>query len=56
MKRIWERFEIKGTVNRKFGSGCHRASKIKDHHRTKMTALKERKKMFVEHNQKTFFF
>ena len=40
VKRIGKRFEIKGTLNRKVGSGQPRAFKIKYNYRFEMTVLK----------------
>ena len=51
VKRFGGRFEIKGTVNRKVGSGRPRAFKIKDDHRVEMTILNVRKKNFVDHRK-----
>ena len=61
VKRIGERFEIKGTVNRKFGSGRPRASTIKDDHWLKMTVLNDiRKRLLstakIQNSKKDFFF
>ena len=41
VKRIGQRFVIKGTLNRKVGSGRPRASTIKNDHKDKTTVLKE---------------
>ena len=49
VKRIGERFEIKGSVNRKVNSVRPRASTIKDNHRLQMTVLTDSKKTFVGH-------
>ena len=44
MKRIGQRFVIKGILNRKIGSGRPRTSTIKHDHMLKMTVLKGRRK------------
>ena len=53
-KRIWQRFEIKGTLDRKVGSGRFRASTIKYDQMLEFAILKDRKKTFVD-NKKYFF-
>ena len=52
VKRIRQRFEIKGTVNMKVRWCRPRAFTIKDNHRLKMTVFEEYKKTFVEHSKK----
>jgi len=61
VKRIGQRFEIKGTVNRKARSGHPRASTIKHNHRLIMTFLKViRKRLLsrakIQNSKKKFFF
>ena len=47
VKRIGQRFVIKGKLNRKIGSGRPRTSTIKHNHTLKMTVLKGiRKRLF----------
>ena len=48
VKRIGERSEIEGAMNRKVGSNRPRASTIKYNNRLEMTVLKDLKKSFVD--------
>ena len=58
--RIGKSFVIKGILNRKFGSGRPRASKIKHNHRLKMTILNCMRKCIlstskIQKSKKKFF-
>ena len=60
-KRIRQRFVIKGTLNRKVGSGHPRASTTKLDHRLKMTVLKGIRKLLlskakIQNSKKNRFF
>ena len=55
MKRIGHRFVIKGTLNRKGGSGRPRASIIKHNHRLKMTVLKGIRKRLLSTAKRNSF-
>ena len=51
VKRIGQRFEIKGTVSKKTGSVQPRYSTMKDDHMLKITVLKDRKKTLDDHSK-----
>ena len=55
VKRIRQIFEIKGTVNRKVGSGLPRVSTIKDDHRLEMNVVRKLLLTTVKKNYPQFF-